>query len=45
MYEETVAALEQQAREGWFDAMRDEPTDAEVRADYELQRWKEERYL
>lgn len=34
----------EQAEEKWWIAMESEPTDAEVRADYELTEWKERRY-
>jgi hypothetical protein len=34
----------ERAETGWWDAMENEPSDEEVRADYELQRWKEERH-
>ena len=46
MSRELAKDYEIRAEIAWADTMAklDQPTDAEVRADYELERWKEDRY-
>jgi hypothetical protein len=47
MGSERAEDYEIRAEIAWADLMAklDQPTDAELRADYELERWKEERHL